>query len=260
MNDVPEVLLETRDRIQWITINRMQRRNALNAAVFKGILHGLHLAQSNPDIRAIVLTGAGERAFCAGADLSSGTGTFGHDFSQPQQPLADLMRAARACRLPLVARVNGACLAGGMGLLGMCDMAVAADHAIFGLPEVKIGVFPMQVLSVLLPLVSRRALTELCLTGEPVDASAAQTMGLINHVVPGEQLDTQLEWLLSRIIDKSPTAIRRGKYALEAVEDMTFAQSIAFTESLIGPSSLTRDAAEGVAAFLEKRNPEWTGQ
>lgn len=151
-------------------------------------------------------------------------------------------------------------MAGGMGLLGMCDMAVASDRAIFGLPEVKIGVFPMQILAVLAPLMPRRALAEMCVTGEPVDAGTAQEMGLLNHVVPAAELDDKLDRLISRIVDKSPTAIRRGKYALEAIEDMTFQQRVAFTESMIGPTSMTKDAEEGIAAFLEKRPPDWPGR
>lgn len=260
MTEATEVQIEIRAQVLWITINRPERRNAINAAVIAGISGGLARAQSDPAVRAIVLTGAGERAFCAGADLSVGTGTFGHDFARPQQPYADLLRAARACRLPIVARVNGACMAGGMGLMAMCDLAVAADHAIFGLPEVKIGVFPMQVLSVLTPLLAARDLAELCITGEPIDAATAERLRLVNHVVPADELDAKVAWLLGRITDKSPTAIRRGKYAMEAVAGMTFDQAIAFTETMIGPTSMTRDAAEGVAAFSEKRKPQWTGQ
>ena len=151
-------------------------------------------------------------------------------------------------------------MAGGMGLLAMCDMAVAADHAIFGLPEVKIGVFPMQVLSVLQDLVAPRVLNELCITGEPINAAEAREVGLVNHVVPGDELDAKVAWLIGRITDKSPTAIRRGKYAMRAVRSMTFDQAIAFTEGQIALMAQTEDAREGVAAFNEKRKPSWTGR
>lgn len=260
MSESNEVLFEKRGRAGWITINRAARRNSLNAAVIAGILAGIEQSASDSAIRAIVVTGAGEKAFCAGADLSAGTDAFVRSFADPAQPFADLLRAVHACRLPIVARVNGACMAGGMGLLGMCDMAVAADHAIFGLPEVKVGVFPMQVLSVLRSLIARRDLMELCMTGEPVDAAAALRMRLVNYAVPAAELDERTGWLLARIIDKSPTAIRRGKYAMAAIADMTFEQALSFTETQIGIAAMTEDAAEGIAAFNERRSPVWTGR
>jgi len=147
-----------------------------------------------------------------------------------------------------------------MGLLSMCDMAVAAAHAKFGLPEVKIGLFPMQVASVMLHLIPRRKFSEMCITGETIDAQEALQLGLVNYVVPQEELDAKLQWLLARVVDKSPTAIRRGKHAMRAISDMTFPQSIAFTEAQIGSLRLTKDAAEGLAAFNEKRQPRWTGR
>lgn len=260
MSESNEVLFEKRGRAGWITINRPAKRNSLNAAVIAGIMAGIEKSATDAEIRAIVVTGAGEKAFCAGADLSGGTDTFGRGFADPAQPFANLLRAAHACRLPIVARVNGACMAGSMGLLGMCDMAVTADHAIFGLPEVKVGMFPMQVLSVLQSLIARRDLMELCITGEPVDAAAALRMRLVNYAAPGAELDEKTGWLLARIVDKSPTAIRRGKHAMAAIADMTFEQAVSFTETQIGIAAMTEDAAEGIAAFNERRSPVWTGR
>lgn len=255
-----EVLYEVAGPVATITINRAERRNAINEAVIAGIVDGMSRAEATREIRAIVLTGAGDRAFCAGADLGGGTGRMAPDVSRPNHPFADLLRAARACRLPLVARVNGTCMAGGMGLLAMCDMAVAADHAQFGLPEVKVGVFPMQVLAVLAQLIAPRDLAELCITGEPVDAETALRMRLVNHVVPAAELDAKTRWLLGRVVDKSPTAIRRGKYATAAAADMGFEQALAFLEGQIALAALSEDAREGVAAFNEKRKPDWTGR
>lgn len=255
-----EVVAETRGRALWLTINREARRNAISAGVLEGLAAGIRQAAATPDIRAVVLTGAGEKAFCAGADLSVGTSTFGSDQAEPTTAYANLLRLVKSTNLPVVARVNGVCMAGGMGLLAMCDMAVAADHAIFGLPEVKIGVFPMQVLSVLQDLVAPRVLNELCITGEPIDAAEARAVGLVNHIAPATELDAKVDWLLGRITDKSPTAIRRGKYAMRAVRAMTFDQAIAFTEGQIALMAQTEDAREGVAAFNEKRKPNWTGR
>ena len=223
--------------------------NALAAA--------LTSANSDRSVRAIVLTGAGDKAFCAGADLQSGQ-SFQFDYAEPTQGFANLLRLSRQMTVPMVARVNGACMAGGMGLLAMCDLAVAAPHAQFGLPEVKVGVFPAQVLSVLNGLIGARALTELCITGEPIGAEEALRLGLINRV--SEDLDAGVDALLNRFLDKSPAAIRRGLYLMKRIGAMSFEESMAFTESQIGLIALTEDAAEGQAAFREKRAPRWSGR
>jgi enoyl-CoA hydratase/carnithine racemase len=254
-----EVLHEVRGRTFWITINRAEKRNAIHAGVIAGIRDGIRQAHANPEVRAIVLTGAGDKAFCAGGDLQPGKG-FSFDLSRPNVDYADLLREAQAATLPLVARVNGACMAGGMGLLCMAYMAVAADHALFGLPEVRIGLFPMQVLSLLQDMVPRRIVREWALTGEPFSAQEARAAGLVNHVVPASGLDAKTQWLLDRLVDKSPTAIRRGKYAMRAIESMSFDQAIAYTESQIIFLPMTEDGQEGLAAFNEKRKPVWTGR
>lgn len=257
MSDAPELRVEPHGAVLWLTIDRPARRNAMNAAVLSALSDAITAAQRDRQLRAIVLTGAGEQAFCAGADLQ-GTTPFGDDLSQPYGQLAQVLRAAHASTLPLVARVNGACMAGGMALLAMCDLAVAAPHARFGLPEVGIGVFPAQVLSVLQHLVPRRLLTEWCLTGEPFDAMQALAAGLVNHV--DADLDGRLQWLLERLQARSPAAIRRGRYTLKAVEALPFEESLRFTESQIALFALTEDAREGMAAFREKRPPQWSGR
>jgi methylglutaconyl-CoA hydratase len=232
------VLIDRRGSALWITINRPDKRNAVNAEVIAGIRRGYAEAHADPEVRVIVLTGAGAKAFCAGADL---------------QP-------AQNATLPAIARINGVCMAGGIGLLCMTDFAIATDSAVFGLPEVKVGLFPMQVLSLLQQLVPRRVMLEWCVTGEPFDARTAQGAGLLNHVVPAADLDAKVEWLIGRIADKSPTAIRRGKYALRALGSMSFDEAIAYTESQIALLVLTEDAKEGLASFNERRAPRWTGR
>jgi methylglutaconyl-CoA hydratase len=251
---------ELRSDALWITIDRPELRNAINDDVIAGISEGLTRAAGEPGVRAVVLTGAGDRAFCAGADLRPNSEVFDFDFSQPRNGYADLLRQAVELDIPLIARVNGTVMAGGMGLLTMCDMAVASAQATFGLPEVKVGMFPMQVASVMQHLLPRRKFVEMCITGEPLTATEALEAGLVNYVVPPQELNAKLDWLLGRVTDKSPTAIRRGKHALRAIADMTFAQSIAFMEAQIGSLRLTKDAAEGLAAFAEKRKPVWTGK
>jgi methylglutaconyl-CoA hydratase len=246
--------------VQWITINREERRNAMNDAVVFGIMDGLTSATADPDIRAVVLTGAGNRAFCAGADLSASSGAFKYDYSQVGIPFVKLMKQARDLTVPLIARVNGHAMAGGMGMMGMCDMAITVDNARFGMPEVKVGVFPMQIMAVLQRLIPNRKLYEMALTGEPITAAEALELGLVNYVVPAGELDTKMDWLLSRLLDKSPTSIRRGKYAMRQTESMSFDQAAVFMEAQIGTLALTEDAAEGRQAFIEKRTPNWPGR
>ena len=252
-----ELGVERRGPVLWLTIRREERRNAMSHGVLAAMADAIAAAQSDRALRAIVVTGAGRKAFCAGADLQAAQ-AFTTDYSEPAGHLARLLRQARASHLPLVARVNGACMAGGMGLLAMCDLAVAARHAVFGLPEVKVGVFPAQVLTVLQHLIPRRKLAELCITGEPISSEEALALGLVNHVA--EDVDEKLDWLLARILDKSPAAIRRGVYTMKAVETMAFEESMAFTESQIALFTLTDDAKEGQAAFQQKRKPEWKGR
>jgi methylglutaconyl-CoA hydratase len=254
------VILEKRGQAFWITINRPEKRNALNAEVIAGLAEGYRKAHGDKDVRVIVLTGAGEKAFCAGADLQNSGAAFAMDLSKPNADYADLLRLSQAATKPAIARVGGVCMAGGMGLLCMTDMAVAADHVIFGLPEVKVGVFPMQVMSLLQSIVPRRLVNEWALTGEPFDARAAQAAGLLNYVVPSAELDAKVDWLIGRLVDKSPTAIRRGKYAMRAIASMSFDESIAYTESQIAVLAMTEDAKEGLKAFAEKRKPVWPGK
>ncbi len=260
MSETPpasDLRVEHRGPVLWLTITREERRNAMSHAVLADMAGAIGEAGANRSVRAIVITGAGDKAFCAGADLQAAQ-AFTTDYSEPHGHLARLLRVAKASHVPLVARVNGACMAGGMGLLAMCDLAVAAPHAVFGLPEVKVGVFPAQVLAVLQHLLPRRQLAELCLTGEPIDAQQALALGLVNHV--DADLDGRLDWLLQRMLDKSPAAIRRGLYTMKKIEAMPFEESMSFTESQIALFTLTEDAKEGQAAFQAKRKPQWTGK
>ncbi|HXE23130.1 MAG TPA: enoyl-CoA hydratase-related protein, partial [Rhodoferax sp.] len=223
--DTPlELIEEMRGLVMWLTINREDRRNAISPGVLSSLSDALARANKDRDVRAIVITGAGTRAFCAGADLQSGQ-SFKFDYSEPHVGFANLFRQAKQSTVPLIARVNGACMAGGMGIMGMCDMAVASSKAIFGLPEVKVGLFPAQVLSVLGHLVPRRVLAEMCLTGEPLTAAQALEYSLINYV--SDDLDGKLQWLLERLLDKSPAAIRRGLYTMKKIEAMSFEESMA---------------------------------
>ena len=258
-----QVLIERRDGVHWITINRPERRNAFHEAALEMIRTAVLEANDDPSARAIVLTGAGNKAFCAGADLkgdSDSASPVKPDVAAPNNPLTQLFRTFETCNLPIIARVNGHVLAGGMGLLCGCDLAIAVETARFGVPEVKVGLFPMMILGFMLRLVPKRKLMEICLTGDPFTADEALEMGLINYVVPAAELDEKVDWLLGRILARSPTAIRHGKNAVHAVQDMPLMQAFAFAEANLARMSMTEDAVEGFSAFQEKREPEWTGR
>ena len=205
-----------------------------------------------------MLTGAGRKAFCAGADLTGGTGTFILGLDEPMTDFGKLaLRDPPGLGVPIVGRINGDCVAGGMELMALCDLVVVADHARFGLPEARVGVFPMQVLVYLRRMIAARHVNEMCLTGDLITAIRAAEIGIANYVVPFDDLDSRVDSLVARLCEMSPVALRRGKYAIAAMENMGFPEALAFAEQLISVTSLTGDAAEGIAAFNERRKPNW---
>ena len=256
------VLIERRGAATWITINREERRNALNEQVVRTIDQGIAQAMADGATRAIVLTGAGDKAFCAGADLAKNAQGFAFavDYSQPKHYIVDLFKRLQECALPVIARVNGHVMAGGFGLLCACDMAVAADDVRFGTSESKIGVTPMMILPYMLRVLPPRKLQEMCVTGEQFTAKELLEWGVVNYVVPRAELDAKLDWLLGRIADKSPTAIRLGKQAYNAMRDMSLRESLEYAQVMVPVMSSTEDAKEGMAAFQEKRAPKFTGK
>ena len=254
----PPIRTEKRGQTLWIWIDREERRNAINKEVISGIESAVAVAQADASIQSIVLTGAGSKAVCAGADLTGGAQTFTLGLDQPMTDFGRLARVMRDLSVPVIGRINGDCVAGGMGLMSLCDLVVVADHARFGLPEAKVGVFPMQVLVFLRSMIGARHINELCLTGELIDAARAREIGIANYVVPFEELDSRVETLIARLAEMSPVALRRGKYAIAAMERMAFPEALAFAETLISVTALTRDATEGLAAFNERRKPRWT--
>jgi enoyl-CoA hydratase/carnithine racemase len=253
----PPVRTERRGSALFVVIDREERRNAMNKQVLADITTAVQSTVGDASVRAIVLTGAGNRAFCAGADLSSGTGTFTLGLDEPMTDFGRLARLVRNLGIPLVGRINGDCVAGGMGLMSLCDLAIATETARFGLPEGKVGVFPMQVLVFLRAMIGARHINELCLTGDLITAARAAEMGLVNQVVPADGLDAAVDKLLGKLSAMSPVALRRGKYAIAAMEAMAFPEAMAFAEQLIAVTSLTSDATEGLAAFNERRKPNW---
>lgn len=257
MTTSPDLRRELRGDVLWLTIDREARRNAISPVVIDGIAAGFEQARSDRNLRAIVLTGVGHKAFCAGGDLQT-SDPFVLDKSTPYAAAAELFRLARRLPVPLIGRINGACYAGGMGLMAMCDLVVADERARFALPEIKVGVFPAQVIAVLQQLLPRRVLYQMCLTGEPISAAQALALNLVNAV--GPDVDVLLEALLDQLRAGSPAAARRGIYMLKRIEDMPFEEGMSFAEGQIALFALTDDAQEGVAAFAQKRAPKWTGR
>lgn len=254
-----ELVLERRDAVLWMIVNRPERRNAYTKDLFQRMADALAEAEEDPAVLAVVLTGAGDKAFSTGADLKPDTEYSPLEIDELElvHPAISYFRAADAFSKPCIARVNGDAMAGGMGTLAMCDLAVAADHARFALPEVRIGLFPTVIVASLRRLIPRRVIMEMALSGEFFDAAFAKEVGLVNYVVPSAHLDAKVDWLLGRIVDKSPTAIRRGKHLLRHMWDMTLDASFAHGQNELAQLFATADHKEGVAAFNEKRKPVW---
>jgi enoyl-CoA hydratase/carnithine racemase len=255
----PILLSERRGNVQWLTINRPAHMNQVVWELFPLVADGVQAAQDDPGVRAIVLTGAGERFFCGGGDLAADEERSRRGVAPDwlAHPLTRLFETVERCALPIVARVNGHAMAPGLSLLAMVDLAVATDRAMFGLPEARVGLANTLGLAYLQRLVPRRKLLELMLTAEPVDAHEALALGLVNYVVPPAELDARVDWLLARLADKSAEAIRRGKHAFKAMQDMTLPQALALGNAAAGNLLLTEAFRVGVRAFHERRSPEW---
>jgi enoyl-CoA hydratase/carnithine racemase len=259
MTDQPPVLTEKRVRTFRITINRPERNNAMNDHVTGGIAEALRTAQADGDVRAVVLTGAGEKTFCAGGDLSPQPdgSPFKTEPSRPQLKLTDMFEAFEACTLPIIARVNGHALGGGFGLVCACDLAVGVKGARLGTPEVGVGLFPMTILPYMLRVLPRRKVLELCMRGTPWSAERACEEGLLNAVAEPGGLDDLLDEFLADIVKRSPTAIRLGKIAYHAVQDMPIREAQQYTQLMLPIMAGTEDGKEGFGAFQQKRDPDW---
>ena len=257
MSAESEIIVSTGDGILSITLNRPYRRNALTVEAMGMVQRAIENAGADRSARVIVIGATGEKSFCSGADLSPGDTPFKPNFSETTLPFANLLRAGKASPLPIITAVNGACVAGGMGFIGISDMSIASSTARFGMPEAKIGIFPMQIVAVLRDLIPPRLMADLCYTGRLMSADEALSAGIVNSVVEPERLADAVRELAQSVAAVSPVAVRRGKYALRAMEAMSFEEMIAFAETQVGMMIMTEDAREGLAAFNEKRKPNW---
>jgi enoyl-CoA hydratase len=212
----------------------------------------------------VVLSGAGGRAFSAGADLGGG-GMFQQDQSflekhDARGAFTDLFRTMHGLGKPILAAVQGYCLAGGFGLALACDLLVAADDAVFGTPEIKRGLFPMIIMATIIRNVGRKKTLEMILTGERIDAAEAHRIGIANQVVPREKFEAAVDEMARKLASLSPAILKLGKDAFYRCQDMHFDDALEFLKSQLTLNVLTEDVAEGIAAFLEKRDPVWKGR
>jgi enoyl-CoA hydratase len=253
---------EQRGGARWLILDRPAQRNALTGELIVALGEALARADADDNVRAIALTGAGEKAFCSGMDLASVAGARADALAAHESRrayaalLADLTRLGK----PVVAAVNGAALAGGLGLLAACDLALAADDALFGTPEVDIGLFPYMALAPLSRCIGRRAALELVLTGRRIDAAEARAIGLINRAVPRAGLCAAVQELLDLLAQKSPSALRLGRRAFYATQDLPYEAQLEALCAQLSLNAQSEDTAEGVAAFLEKRKPDFKGR
>ncbi len=252
-----DLLYRIKSRIAYFTINREAQRNTISADVVALFFKYLDQAENDQAVRAVCITGAGQKAFCAGADLG---GSMSSDGLDGFQNYADLLKRIATFPKPTVARVNGYCLAGGTGFMLACDIVIAAHNARFGTPEVNVGLFPMMIGALIFRNVLRKKAMEMVLLGEKLTAEQALEMGMITRVVPADKLDVEVDNVLQILSEKSPIGIKIGKEAFYKMADMPFEEAVDYLSGQLKAVVSTDDAKEGITAFIEKRKPHFTGK
>lgn len=254
------------ERIARITLNRPEARNSLSDQMIDELLDAFDRAKGDPDVRVIVLTGAGDRAFCAGADLG-GLGKAQAD----GRPLADAsaIRESAPFRLftafprlgkPIIARLAGHAVAGGLGLAAACDLVIAADDVKLATPEVNVGLWPMMIMAIINRNVAPKHAFKLYYTGARITAAEGRDIGLVTEVVPRADLDARVDDLARVIASKSPVGLSRGRDAFFAIEGRPLEDQVAHLLGELVTLSTTEDAKEGITAFLENRPPNFQGR
>ena len=256
-----ELLYAAADGIARVTINRPERRNAMSFGVMQGLRDAMARARGDDTVRVVVLTGAGDKAFCAGADLTSIAENSGAAAAHEGRGLlADLFRDMWSLGKPIVARVRGYALAGGFGLACACDAIVASDDAVFGTPEINVGLWPFMITVPLLRSMPPKTALELMMTGRRVSADEGARIGFVQRVVPVDELDATVDALAGDLAAKSPLVMRWGRESFYRVLEMDADAALSYLQGMLTVTTQTDDAAEGVAAFAEKRAPRWTGR
>ena len=256
-----ELLYDVKDGVATVTLNRPDQRNALNAELLAGLVGAMKRVRDEDEVRAVVLTGAGEKVFCAGADL----GGFAADAPLVDKHFAsdlflEYFRLMPRLGKPSLCAANGHVLAGGMGLALSCDLLIAKEGARFGTPEINVGAFPYMIMSIIYRNVPRKKVNEMILLGEQMSAEEAVTHGLANKVVPADEFEAAVDDWATKLASKSPLIMRLGKDAMWRQMDMPLAEALDYLRSQLTIELSTEDAIEGVTAFFEKREPEWKGR
>jgi methylglutaconyl-CoA hydratase len=255
-NETEPVTYKIEDTAAWITLNRPEKRNALNDEMISVLRRFISVAQDDPQVRSLVITGAGAD-FCSGADLASLkkiTESSIDDNLEDAQRLASLFSEIRHCRLPVMAMVRGRALAGGCGLASACDMVLAAESSRFGYPEVKLGFVPAMVMAILRRNVSEKIAFELITTGAEISAGEAEKIGLINHVYSDDSLEREVRTIVARFAKASMTAVALSKRLLYNMDGMTFDAALQSGVNVNVIARMTVDFQEGIAGFLKKKD------
>jgi len=255
-----QVLLTTAGHVATVTLDRPDQRNPLSAVMLRDLASAFRWCKDEPETRVVVLTGAG-RVFCAGADLSSFDGEMsGLERYRSRDLFVDLFVLMAELGKPIVGRINGHALAGGLGLACSCDLLVAVDTATFGTPEINVGIWPMMIQAILSRNIPRKVLLEMEMLGDRWTAMQLQTLGVVNRVVRHDQLDSTVGEIVGALARKSPVAMRLGRDSFYRHQDMDFRAALHYLHGQFLLVSQTEDSREGIKAFFEKREPEFKGK
>lgn len=255
-----QVLYDAGDasRVARLTINRPERRNALSWEVVRALREGLALAKGDEAVRVVVLTGAGDKAFCAGADLGSMAGEDVLSLHGERGQLAGLFEDLWRLGKPTIAEVRGYALAGGFALALACDLVVAADDAVFGAPEIDVGLWPFMAMIPFVRSMPPKVALELMLTGRRVDSTEAARIGFTTRTVATDRLADEVTELAAQLAAKAPRALKLGRDAFYDALDLPAHEALAMLHPLLSLVASGEEAKEGIAAFTEKRPPNWS--
>jgi enoyl-CoA hydratase len=254
------VRYETAGDRATITIDEPERRNPLSTTTMAELLAHTRAAQADPSVKVIVYTGAGERAFSAGGDLSSGFVDDPVGLHRDRGVLADLFRVMWRGGKPTIARVNGHALAGGFGLAVACDITICVEDAKLGTPEIDVGLWPMMITVPLLRAMPAKAVLELMMTGRIITPDEALRLGAVSRVVARAELDSVVDEMAAGLAAKSPAVMMLGRDAFDSVLRLDVDAALEHLQAGLTAVALTEDSREGVAAFIDKREPRWTGR